>query len=292
MTRRQDIEWLRVFSAFGIVVFHSAQAGALVAYSGLVVFLILSPFLALGSHNPESQTVRGRAVRLLVPWLFWLAVYGAVNLLAGRPILVHANGPVAGLLMGSSYHLWYLPFMFFALVGIDMLNRRFNRTVMALAAGAASAFLLLISPAWRPWSLSVGEPLAQYAHALPGVLFGVFLACALKWPGWVRLMVLVACLVGAAAAWSLPGVGLPYVLAVLVTSAILLSHDRLPRGFDVSLISNATFGVYLVHPLAFQFLHRLPMVHGWWLPCAGFALSLFLVMAARRLMPVWSAKVM
>ena len=65
MRKRADIEFLRVLSTFGIVWFHSGVFGHEFAYSGLIVFLILSMYLAGGSGAADVLTLRRRLERLV-----------------------------------------------------------------------------------------------------------------------------------------------------------------------------------------------------------------------------------
>lgn len=61
MKVRQDIEILRVLSAFGIVWFHSGAPGRAFAYSGLVIFIILSVYLSQHGNQHISTRFRIRA---------------------------------------------------------------------------------------------------------------------------------------------------------------------------------------------------------------------------------------
>lgn len=150
MKVRQDIEILRVLSAFGIVWFHSGAPGRAFAYSGLVIFIILSVYLSQHGNQHISTRFKIRARRLLVPWSIWFTFYGLIRLLTQKPLRPLENGAIAGVLSGPSSHLWYLPFTFVLLVIIDSARVKLPPSILAWT-GYALAILAFVS--WGRWSV-------------------------------------------------------------------------------------------------------------------------------------------
>jgi hypothetical protein len=102
---------------------------------------------------------RARAVRLLLPWIAWSAVY---------VVLRRDAAPYgwATLLIGGSLHLWYLPFAFAASIALGRWTRSVDRRVWLAACGAASAASSFAD---------VPAPFVQWIGALPAVFLGLWL---------------------------------------------------------------------------------------------------------------------
>lgn len=245
--RRQEIELLRVLSAFGIVWYHTASVGRDVAYSGLIAFLIISMYFAAQSGSPPKSVAR-RARILLVPWLAWCLFYGLLNLALHKPFLSLEHGWVAGLLVGTSIHLWYLPFIFLCIVLFDQIRDKVTQYTLSYACLVLAALTLALCSVWRGPSLAFDYPYAQYAHAMDGVLLGVFFAncSALSRPACALAIGLVLVLI-TVFALPLPGVGVPYLLGVSGAALTLLLPWERYIKFDVRWLSECTLGIYLSH---------------------------------------------
>jgi fucose 4-O-acetylase-like acetyltransferase len=152
MEKRQDIELLRILSAFGIIWFHVEPYGRELAYSGLVIFLVIGFYFQPG-RSEKQRSPLGRARRLLIPWVAWFLFYGVFNVLRGLPFLETSHGLVAGWLTGTSIHLWYLPFVFLLIVLLDFLEGRFSAQKLGYGCGILAVFALGMAPLWRGPSL-------------------------------------------------------------------------------------------------------------------------------------------
>lgn len=280
--KQQNIELLRIVSAFGIVWFHAGAVGGQIAYAGLVVFAIISMYLAGKSANRHAATPRARALRLLRPWAVWFAIYGLLNIMEHHQPVRSELGVVGGLLIGPASHLWYMPFIFACLLVFDALRWRYSERAMAWGSAVLAIAALASVPWWRPLSFSAPLPTAQYAHAMAAVLIGVFFA---YYGALGRLAPLLLAVMLAFAALALPwhDVGLTYLLALTVSFAVLfLAPARFPY-IDVSVISRCTPGIYFVHLLWLSALSKL--VHGPALAIGAFLGSLLMVLVARKLFP-------
>lgn len=287
MKKRQDIELLRIVSAFGIVWFHSGAKGHELAYAGLTVFLILSTYFARSEGNARTL-LRRRFERLLIPWLFWFALYGALNLARGAPVLPSGEGTLAALLSGPSIHLWYMPFIFVSLSALDAARRHLPRRAIALASALIALSILASTPLWRPYSLDLGQPWAQYAHASAAIFIGAFLLhfdTLPKTAGWPLLLLMCG---GAALMTPYPGVGLPY-MAALALGCFLASDVRAPTlPIDVTPLSECTLGIYFIHVLFLRGLVKFGLAHGAGVPVGAFFLSALTVFFLRRAAPGWA----
>ena len=290
--RRQDIELLRIVGAFGIVWFHTQPYGAAVAYGGLIAFLVLSILLGGKSGPVTAQTLGRRARRLLVPWMVWFAIYGALNRTQGLDFIALDRGLVSAVMAGTSIHLWYLPFIFLCLTGLDVLKAHLPRPVLAYAAAAAAIAITAAAPVWRPVTLALPYPCLQWADALAPVLAGVFLLCADALPVWHRramALVLFGCAVAVSVSESIgTSYAIGYGACLVIASGLLKSHIRV----NLLPLSEATFGIYLLHILVWTMLLTHADVPRDFMPFAIFSIAASVVIALRRLMPriasVWS----
>lgn len=290
MPKRPDIEGLRLLAAFGIVWFHSAHSGIALAYSGLVVFLVLSVALGGRSGRPDGATLQRRALRLLRPWLLWFGLYAAFNALRGLPVLTPDHGWVAGVLAGPSIHLWYLPFVFGVLVALDLLRAHISLRSLSGAAYLLALVLLAAAPLWRPVTLGLPYPLLQWADALPPVLVGVFALGAREgcWPRRAVLAMSTGLLLVATVLVAFDWVGTPYAVGVAASLLVLLRPPAAsrPGPVDLSPLTDCAFGIYLSHSLVFALLlaHG-PELDDAALPLAIFGLALAGTWALRRSLP-------
>lgn len=242
MARNQAVEALRIASALGIIWYHANIWGSPVAYAGLVAFLIISSLFTFSTNRPLWEVVK----RILVPWAIWMVLYAVFNVVRGRPAVPLDNGVMAGVLIGSGVHLWFLPFMAAFLSAVYLARRRLS---LAQIAGAASVLLVLAVAMfvwWRPWSISIGVPVAQYAQALPAALLGAAWG-ALKFPERHRVWGLgLLALIAASALIPQPG-GTAYTIGAIAVAIALTRPARDAVRANISRISGAMFGVYLIH---------------------------------------------
>lgn len=67
---KSEIELFRIFSALGIVWFHSGVGiGRDVAYGGLIFFVIVAAYFA--TVSTRSHSLVERVERLMVPYFLW-----------------------------------------------------------------------------------------------------------------------------------------------------------------------------------------------------------------------------
>ncbi len=285
--RNQAIELLRIVAAYGIVAYHAGAPFREVTYAGLVVFLILAPYVSLAGNRKKARSVRSLAVAYLVPWLFWLLFYGMLNLKWGRPLLPVEN-PVAGLLYGTSEHLWFLPAVFIAIALLNFLTKRIPVPVLFWISALGAALLLASAPVWRSAGAGLVPPLGQWIHAAPGLLIGVALGLAGQLSFTARAFA--ATLVGTAliclAFRIVPGVSGPYLVGTLAAAIAIAGHRwRLPANLDVQPLSSCTLGVYLSHIFWLAVFYRVSGEGSYTTVTAAFLCALGATWLLQRLVP-------
>jgi peptidoglycan/LPS O-acetylase OafA/YrhL len=271
--RNANFERLRVLGALGIVCFHTQDGLAkTIGYAGLPLFLLLTVILSLSSRPASFRSfARGKVQRLLLPWAAWVVVYLAADL----SVAAARGDPLIDVLaelnpfFGTQLVLWYLSFVFCALVLAQLLHRTLRRppgldVVASLAVGAVVVAIL-------PWVLadppSAPLPIPQFVFATPGVLWGMAIGYAARLQGLRRLVGLTLSVGGVFASGFVLAVhgdagGASDLLvaygigAVLVCSAVLWPGRAL--GPVARHLAPLTYGIYLVHPLVILVLSRVP----------------------------------
>jgi peptidoglycan/LPS O-acetylase OafA/YrhL len=267
--RVDGLDLLRLVAVGGIVWFHLHAPGYRIAYSGLPVLLVISIALSMAraARQPFSVFASRRAGRLLVPWLFWSAVYGAVLVAQAfwhrEPLSSLFQLPM--LIMGTSLHLWYLPFAFLASLAAALawhaLAGLSPRAVAAIGALSGGCLLLAASS-----SLAIPPPLGQWVFGSAAISFGLAIGsigCGVASERSTQrgdlLAIAAAVVVFALIAGRLgpSDQALPYGIGVPLVCAALLWKPRLPRS--VLALTPLAMGIYVLHPLvSSQFLGRIP----------------------------------
>lgn len=239
--------------------FHAGAPGTAFGYAGLVVFVALSAYFAT-----KKPTALWR--RILLPWAFWMLVYGGLKALTGSPVFPSVD-PVSAVLTGTSLHLWYLPFIILVSWAIWLTR------ATPIAGALMAAALLVTSPWWREFGMI--PPYAQWLQALPAVGIGLALRNRI---GTIIAMAAVAiCFT-----LQVSGISIPYLLG----SVLLFAAMHLPRlRLNVEPLSSAMYGVYLVHILALFVFNRITGEGQLLTAVLAFAFSSAGVWIARRFVP-------
>lgn len=257
-THRHSIDLLRFLAAFGIVWAHLLNPHPLAAigYGALALFLILVPYFSVrffearaGEAGPGRGRRRGyslrRMQRLILPWLFWSAVFKALLVLqSGDPGSLFALEDPLSLLVGPVIHLWFLPFIFLG-TGLVLLAQWMIRDPGGVILGSALAFLLSLASLWAHERAELPAPFAQWSFALPAFLFGLLAAFGQKYR---VLWAPVAGFVAVALVWKLAGAQYwpwQYLLALAVFALAWRFELRSPLFPALGALA---YGIYLVHP--------------------------------------------
>jgi len=223
---------------------------------------------------------------LLLPWAFWLVFYGAVNIAHHMPFIPHDN-PVGQLLLGTSAHLWFLPFMFGVLVLLDRVKvGGYAAPPFWLCAVGATA-ILATAAFWRLPSLAWPSPFPHWMTGLAapavGVVFG--LQGRMGKVGWIGVAMVFAGLLAAIAA-RLPGVGIPYATGMVLVFAIgSIPETAIPARWTVQPVANCMMGVYLLHIVVLDIAAKFVASGSYQIVAVTFIVSLLVVWLARRFLP-------
>ncbi|WP_340107308.1 acyltransferase family protein [Pikeienuella sp. HZG-20] len=228
--RNGDIDRLRFVGALGIVWFHIGAPGASVGHAALLMFMMLLVYFSAGRPLAE------RAHRLLMPWLIWSVIYGALKvadaIVSGHPLSSEFDWWM--LATGPSLHLWFLPFSFAFVV----LSR-----VLESSAAQMVAVVVGIVALWAADAVKLPPPLAEWVFVAPAALTGL----AMRWwpPSIVLGIVVAATMILASlgpnsmVAWKL------CFAALIVLVALRGAREGTPRS---AWLGSLSLGIYLVHP--------------------------------------------
>lgn len=290
------LDGLRFLAMVDIVSMHTVDKH-LLGGIGLPMLLLISVALQAARIPPPAPTaiVARRARRLLVPWLFWCAVYTAwLSALAwGHGQDVWSWFHPRMLLYGPVIHLWFVPFVFLSspiVALVTLAVRGLSRERVLAGMTMLGLFALLIAAEVRK-SFFLPDPFGQWAFSLGAIPLGMAVGMGLASKGkrrWFLMLALAAtgvliAILGtelvqlpfACDKWMLRRHG-PALAAVCLFACIRGRDNAFTR-----LTIRTTFGVYLMHPLIFQALREMGVVNGWAWPdfVVVYALSAVLTLA-------------
>lgn len=261
---------LRLVALAAIVAFHAGAPGSRYTAWRLPALTIISAALAAGRREPRplAEQARRSAARLLAPWAFWCAVYGAVDAAIYWRLgtsVVQELGPRV-LVTGASVHLWYLPFAFVMIMAVDAARRLTEGLpaagTCALAATVALAALVAVAldGSYRD---DAGTPWPQWLRAIPAVFLGLAVGTATR-RGSGRGVALLA--TSTATACAAVAVGLGDDLAARYGMAMILVAAAASWRFDpprwLTDAAGLAMGVYLIHMVVHRAIYfafnRLP----------------------------------
>lgn len=273
--RIANIDRLRILAAIGVVWFHTESAPCRhIAYAGLPIFLLIFCSL-LTSHrgvDSTSEFLKRRWHRLLLPWLFWSAVYGLCRLAeaccTGEVESLRSMLSAETFLAGTSIHLWYLPYAFLWGLIIHALNRRTSHlgAEPLIALSTVAGMALLAIHATGMWT-DLPRPLPQWEFGLAAIPLGVALGKCHMVPSrdrqrlllaGIALIVVVECQV---LHWL--GFGAAVISHGVAVVLVCLAYGwEIRGGAVIALLAPLAFGVYLIHPLVGHALRRVPQISG------------------------------
>lgn len=285
--RAPGLDVLRVVAVLAIVWFHCGAPGGRWLCWHLPALVMISTALMAGRASTSTfpALARRRAGRLLVPWLFWCAVYAAWAL----AVAVRRGSDLSGvfnpwmLLGGTDAHLWYLPFAFLAALAVGVVQRCLPTVARptdqhsgirsaavpagaTLLAGALLALVACLPDGWFHHRTGLPAPLPQYLFCLPavplGFVIGTAAACG-QGPGSLRLTLLGVSLFVAAVCLALDRAGtgrlsFDYAAAGLLVWVALMVVRSVPAR--LARVADLAFPTYLVHLLIHHLVLRTHLV--------------------------------
>jgi peptidoglycan/LPS O-acetylase OafA/YrhL len=252
-----SLEVLRIAASVSVVARHLGPEMRDLLPGGLTALSFLSfVFVFEAGRTRNREFIRSRVMRILAPWLFWCAVYGPILWLAAYPELPDflIEAPLSRMWIGTTIHLWYLPFVF----GFGILL--FFASRLAWLRSPWPWLLLLAPICWAHVHLQdLGRPIALWLNALPGLaLAGVLTSLD---PRDARHRCLIAAALVIAAAVFVPmhfaGIELAYYQLFVFPLIALAWTVRSAAPARLVELGKLTYGVYLIHPLAIWTVLRL-----------------------------------
>lgn len=264
--RNGALDLLRFVGALGIIWFHLRLPGGAFALGALHIFTTFAVYFGLDRPTAE------RARRLLIPWVIWSLIYGALKLadgwVGGQGI--KAEFALWMLLTGPAIHLWFLPIAFavpLLLANLSVSHVRLSLLPLTFAA------IAIVNLAPLP------VPLPQWISILPAVWLGLAMRSGLT-PGPAFAVTALAAVM-ALTGWQI--VAIPLATGALAMGVILALPPRaLPLSRQAAGLS---LGLYLAHPMVAAVLLRAGISNTallFFLTVAGSAL---IVLALKRLLP-------
>lgn len=289
---------VRVLACIGIVQFHTRTPYLERADGPLLAFALLT--LAFAAQSAQKcrdfgSFVGGRVRRLLVPWVFWSAVYGVLNVVMaarhGRPLFGWADPKM--LLIGTRMHLWYLPFAFAASLaaGAYVIARRGRpQDSWSLQSLLLMGVAALVLSGWIADWLVAPSPIPQWLVVAPAVPLG--LAFAMIGPAFGARRPWVIGVLALGLVVSLPATALgirtipqPQVTVAFACAILWSVPWRAPRALAGA--AQLTMGIYLVHPFFILMMYRHAPEHVQaWTGLAGVVLASGAVTWALRQTPL------
>lgn len=284
--RKQYVEWLRVISAFAVVVIHvtatyidrfppvSTAGNMLLLFNSLCrwsvpVFVMISGAVTLNKDYPV-KAVLGKAARMCALFLVWSVIYAGIDFANGVRLKTVFTTAVLG-----TVHLWYLPLAAGLYLMIPVLNRIADseKTVnYVLGLGIIADFILpTLAGLLKLVNPFLGETLQNLVNMYRGPIFTGYLVYYLL--GWklsnceisenlakkiyaLGAVCFAASVLGNAAAsrlagaWSLWFSDVMTVFVLGQSAAVyVFAKKKLLNAQNkaVSVISKSSLGIYLIH---------------------------------------------
>lgn len=222
-----------------------------IGYTGLNAFIILSIALSTRSsmRHPLREFMARRVSRILIPWLVWSGFYLALRALLEGPANALTLSDPLSLLIGPVIHLWFLPFL--------MLSAPLAYLATHLPHGRKFGVLVLLVGVPLVCELYFVEragvlppPLAQWAFALPAVIYGVFRASG-------RSLGPIAFIAGVLGGMYALGMVEPAVHLALAAGLFELALRLRVSWTWAKPLGDAAFGIYLLHPFCVYIVARI-----------------------------------
>lgn len=320
--RYPEIDVLKAAAILAVITIHSVRPFWLPDVSeleklvllatrfGVPAFLAASGFLYYSAAPIPFATIRRRLRRVVVPYCF--VSIAALAYGAFYPARLTSDSLVAGLLLGAFFGPYYYVFLLVGFIFSTWVLSRLSTAVVTWLSMVALATVFVwesrIAEMWRPfanlwevrnpllwagwwllgWSAAahrrtVSVSIARHRTAIAG--------------GWIVYTLAWALGLGSSVLTGRPARA-SVVLLILATIIGLVAVGSSLRATPrwLAQLSDWTYSLYLLHPFCIYFVQdTVAPALGWspavWVPLsavAGFAGSLAVTMAGRRLLGAWS----
>jgi len=219
--RNPMIDACRMVAAIAILWMHSWEAGHIgqpgeigrfaVPFFTVAAIYLLTASMLRNRNRPFGPYLASRFNRLYIPFLAWSVLGLAAMWIKHRFIAHTAMESInpAMLLLGTSFQLWYLPFLFLTCIALFLLSKattslrpapRALTAIVALAIGCAFSLMPRIIPLIGNGPAGLRMFLAFSWDAVPSALCGYGLAILLhgrkigEAPAFLGLVITIACM--------------------------------------------------------------------------------------------------
>lgn len=246
---------------YDIIGFHAAtERTLLLGGLGLSTFLLLTNLFncTVSEKRGFRQFARDKMNRLVYPWLFWCAVYGAENLFVAfrhdKPLSEVFN--LHMLLYGTSDHLWFVPFALVSALAVALaqgFTSRMPHAPVVFGSAGVGAVMLFVS-ATLLGRFEFNSPFDQYLYALPSALIGFAMGRSLLIESVTERQRVQRVFCVAAAVFGCVAVAFAaqwFPVRYAVSAILVMAAVARPGTADwlTDAMTPLLFGIYLVHPL-------------------------------------------
>jgi surface polysaccharide O-acyltransferase-like enzyme len=285
--RRYDVDLIRILATLAVILLHTSHlvdkvtpgrtssghyitlfADAAGRFAVPAFFAMAGWAVLVAAPPRDGTTVRRRLARILVPMAVWTAGYIAFVHLngwyAGTPPKTFAVNAAFGQIL-PAYHLWYLyayvPLIL--LLSLAALLRAGLRPIVPaialLVIGVAAAAMPAISAltGWEPPRFDWLPEFYQLAYAVGGAVLLALPRIRMRWIWWlVALGGVIGTMVWEQKVEQPAPYGIPVIGLLTLGLLAALSRVRIPERWRPAVVrlSEASFGVYLVHLMILQAL--------------------------------------
>ncbi len=246
-TRQSAPELARFLCAAVIVFCHVDERVAQHADTALGLFLILS--LCLGAQSTGRLSFFGfmakRVTRILVPWIIFSALFMGLRIVQmGFNDAIVFESPV-WILVGTSKHLWFLPYVLFCapfvFLATRIRGRRSGWVMFGVMCGIA-AVSILTSDQWLT-RVYGGFPYIQWKHVLLPTAYALLRIATRGSAAPMLLFLVFTAALGLLSANPQPFLHLIIAAAVFEIAVRITIKSRI-----LDALGRQSFGIYLIHP--------------------------------------------
>jgi len=252
------IELARIYSAIMIVWFHGGGSYPSFSLSGLVIFLLLVPFMTFNSlkRRSKNNVIKSRIKRLLFPWFFWSLIFICLKVsssfLVGDSFFSRLFPYM--LFTGGSIHLWFLMFSF-CVVLICVIISSFGMGEISFSIILALLFPVLYFCLLAHDSGKYSTPFSQILFSIPSffiafVLYWLYESICIFWFLIVTLVFILFLVV-----WSY-FIQSTMLEAYIIGSIVFILSILYKRKASELLVlcGGAMYGVYILHPAFYSYI--------------------------------------
>lgn len=297
--RRRELDLCRLVACFTVILAHSlgeffwkvpldsADFKIIIFLSSMIrgtipLFFMISGILFLGRDRMNLKKTVQRAFRLIGLFFFWSTVYALARLATGQ---VESPDAFLTLVIQGHYHLWFLPAMAICYFLLPLVHSAFHGKRLSL--GYMLILLLLIPVVYKTSELFHGANARfflltrvfslEYVPYVGYAIWGAWLDSRpmpkqLRWIAplvWLAVSVLATLVnyrISLTAGWAEGRLFDSFSLSSFLQGSAILCFflswkgEGAGEGSLLPALSDATLGVYLIHPMLIALAEKLRLI--------------------------------